>query len=314
MTIQDLRATLHEHATGVRDDAVESRADAARRRARDIRRRQTLVAVAAAVVIVPVVVAALGGNPLDRTAPVVDVPEPDPAVVEAFAGRTLLDSREVRDGSEITLSYDADVPTQWTATCFGVGAEFTLHMTLDGGSPGEAPCATTEPPEPQMGYVLDDRSPPGPHTLHLWLARTDRTAVGTAPPAVLTAGVYRLPDPVAVVAGVPVYDRERVFDPSIDFMQEWQYIESQESEPGDRRLLAAHRGDTRMLGQLVASLVSADEVRLLVDGVEADATSVLDGSGFVGPLPSGRHTIELRIRDGADEAAQLGVVWREVAP
>jgi hypothetical protein len=60
--------------------------------------------------------------------------------------------------------------------------------------------------------------------------------------------------------------------------------------------------------------VSPDEVRLLVDGVEADATSVLDGSGFVGPLPSGRHTIELRIRDGADEAAQLGVVWREVAP
>ena len=122
MTIEDLRAILHEHAAGVRDDAVESRADAARRRARDIRRRQTLVAVAAAVVVVPVVVAALGGNPLDRTAPVVDVPEPDPAVVEAFAGRTLLDTREVRDGSEVTLSNAADVPTQWTATCFGVGA------------------------------------------------------------------------------------------------------------------------------------------------------------------------------------------------
>ena len=97
-------------------------------------------------------------------------------------------------------------------------------MTLDGGSPGQAPCETAEPPEPQMGYVLDGRSPPGPHTLHLWLARTDGTAVVTAPAAVLAAGVYRLPDPVAVVAGVPVYDRERVFDPSMDVMQEWQYV------------------------------------------------------------------------------------------
>jgi hypothetical protein len=59
--------------------------------------------------------------------------------------------------------------------------------------------------------------------------------------------------------------------------------------------------------------VSPEEVRLFVDGVEADASSVLGGSGFVGTLSPGRHTVELRIQGGADAAAQLGVVWRELA-
>jgi hypothetical protein len=315
MTIQDLRTTLHERAAGVHDDAVAGRAEAARRRARGIRRQQTLVVLAAAAVVVSLIGAAiLGGNPLKRTAPVVEVPEHDPAVVEAFAGRDLLDSRVQRGGAEVTLTSAAEVPTQWTATCFGVGAEFTLHMTLDGGSPGEAPCEAAEPPEPLMGYVLDDRFPPGPHTLHLWLARSDGSAVSGAPAAVLAAGVYVLPDSITDVAGVAVYERERVFDPSTTTLREWEYVDSQESQPGDGRLLAAHQADIRTLAQIVAPTVSPDDVRLLVDGVEADAASVLNGSGFVGPLTAGRHTVELRIRGGTDPSAQLGVVWREAAP
>jgi hypothetical protein len=314
MTIEDLRGTLHEHAAVAHDSELAGRADAARRSARGIRRRQRLVVVAAAALVVPVVGAVvLTVNRLDRTAPVVEVPEPDRAVVSGYAGRTLLDSRVARGGMQVTLSADVEVPTQWTATCFGVGSEFTLHTTLDGGSAAQAPCEATQPPEPQMGYVLDGRFPPGTHTIRLWLSSNDGTATVTAPTAVLAAGVYRLPDPVAVVAGVPVYDRERVFDRSMDVMQEWQYVESQESQPGDQRLMTAHRGDSRMVGQLVAPHVSPEDVLLLVDGVEGDASSVLSGSGFVGPLPPGRHTIELRIRGGAHAAARLGVVWRELA-
>ena len=314
MTIQDLRATLNEHAAGMRDHAVMRRADAARDRARDVRRRRTLATIAAAaVLVVPVVVAALGGNPFDRTAPVVDAPEPDPAVVGTFAGRTLLDSRVAHDGSEVTLSYDADVPTQWTATCFGAGAELTMHMTLDGGSPGDAPCEATQPPEPQMGYILD-RSAPGPHTVHLWLATTDGSTVVPADTVVLAAGVYRLPDPVDDIAGVPVYDRERAFDPSLDVLREWRYAGAQSSEPGHRRLLAAHRGDTRMLAQLVAPRLPPGEVTLLVDGVEVDSATVLAGPGFIGPIPPGRHTVEVRLRAGAEEGQQVGVVWRELVP
>lgn len=314
MTIHDLQATLHEHAAVAHDSELVGRADAARRRARDIRRRQKLAVVAAAALVVPVIgVVVLQVNGQDRTEHVVEVPDPDPAVVSEYAGRTLLDSKVERDGVQVTLSADTETPTQWTATCFGVGSEFTLHATLDGGSPAEAPCEATQPPEPQLGYVLDDRFPAGPHTLHLSLTRSDGTAVATAPTAVLAAGVYRLPDPVAVVAGVPIYDRERVFDRSTDVMREWEYVESQESELGDRRLVATHEGDRPMVGHLVATRVPPDEVRLLVDGVEADAASVLGASGFLGTLPPGRHTVVLRIRGEADPAAQLGVVWRELA-
>ncbi|TNM50192.1 hypothetical protein FHP29_00725 [Nocardioides albidus] len=324
MSIEELRATLHQQVSGLVDDDVAGRADAARDRARDIvrRRRITAASVAAALVAVALLGAALLGlDPLRRSAPVVEVPQPDQVGVDAFAGRTPLESRESHDGSEVTLSHDADGPTQWTATCFGVGADYTLHATLDGASPGEAPCEVAEPPEALLGYVLDDRFADGKHTLRLWITRTGSGAV-TAPDAVLVAGVFRLPEPVAVVAGVGVYDVERVFDPSRGTLREWAYAGSQESQPGDRRLDATHESSTQMVAQLVVpdvepgvdSGVDPGVVRLLVDGVEVDAGPVLAGSGYLAPLPPGRHTVSVRLRGGPDQPRPFGVVWREVRP
>ena len=314
MTIDDLRATLHEHADDVSDGDVAGRADAARRRARGVRRQQIVVALATAIVVSLIGALLLGENPLKRAEPVLPVPSPDPAVVSTFAGRTLLDSQVERSDVELTLTSQTEVPTHWTATCFGVGAEFVLHMTLDGASPGESPCEAAEPPEPLMGYVLDVRFPLGPHTMHLWLTNADGAVVDKAPGAVLAAGVYRLPDPVTVVAGVSVYPRERAYDSSSSTLREWQYVESRQSRPGDARLRARHDADTPMLAQLFATHLASADVRLLVDGVQTDAADVLDGSGFVGPLPPGGHSVELRIRGGGEATAQLGVVWREVAP
>lgn len=77
MTIQDLRAAPHEHAAVAHDSELAGRADAARGRARGIRRWQTPVVVAAAAHVVAVIGAVvLGVHRLNRTAPIVEVPEP----------------------------------------------------------------------------------------------------------------------------------------------------------------------------------------------------------------------------------------------
>jgi hypothetical protein len=309
MDISDLQATLHEHADVLVDDRVAARAPAARRRAHTIRLRR-VAAVAAAVVVVPIAGAAiLGGNALHRSEPPVDAPDQDPAVAAGFAGRTLLDSEVVRDGSELTLTFDTGSPTQWTASCFGVDAAYTLHLTLDGASPGQAPCETEEPPEPLANYVLDRRYEPGMHTLRLWLTAADSSSVVAVPESVLAAGVYRLPEPVAVVAGVDVYEREYAL------AQEWRYVASDESDPGARSLVSTHeQPDNRALPRLVADGVPADHVVLLVDGVETPAEPVLDGSGYLEPLRGGiSHTIELRLTGDVPEAVRLGVVWRSPA-
>jgi hypothetical protein len=309
MRISDLQATLHEHADVLVDDRVAARALAARRRARTIRLRRVAATAAVVAVVVPIAGAAiLGGNALRRSEPPVDVPDQDPGVATSFAGRTLLDSEVVRDGSALTLTFDTDSATQWTATCFGVDAAYTVHMTLDGGSPGEAACESEEPPEPLFGYVLDRRYQPGPHTLRLWLTESGTSSVVTVPDSVLAAGVYRLPEPVAVVAGIDVYEREYAF------AQEWRYAASDASEAGERELVATHEEVNRVLPRLVATDVAVDRVVLLVDGVETPAEPVLNGSGYLEPLRGGvSHSIELRLTGHVPDTAQLGVVWRSPA-
>lgn len=317
MTVEELRAALHQQVSGLVDDGAPGRADAARERAREIRGRRRIAAASVAAVLVLVAVlgaALLDLDPLRRSAPVVEDPQPAPVGVQAFAGRTPLDSEESHDGSEVSLAHDTDVPTQWTATCFGVGADYTLHATLDGASPAEAPCEVAEPPEALLGYVLDERFASGAHRLRLWITRTGSTEAVTAPDAVLVAGVFRLPEPVSVVAGVDVHEVERVYDPALGSLRDWRYAGSQQARPGDRRLDASHASSTRLVVQLVVPDVEPDAVRLLVDGVEVDATPVLEGSGHLAPLPAGRHTVSLRVRGGDEPPPVFGVVWREVVP
>ena len=242
MSVQQLQATLREHAAAVSDDALEGRAAASIARARTIRRRQALAVVAAAAVIGPLVGAAiLGANPLERSAPPVHKPEKVPTVQAAFAGRELLDSAVVRDKGELTVTRETKVPTQWTVACYGVGSDYTVHATFDGAAAGAAPCEGLEPHEPLLGYVHDRRRNAGNHNMHVWLTREGSAEIVPAHGSVLTAGVYQLPPPVAVVAGADVYEREVAFGPG------WQYAASRYSERGDRGVVAAEETGARLL-------------------------------------------------------------------
>ena len=308
MHIADLQTTLHAHADALLDEGMAGRAAAARHQARTIRVRRIAVTATAAVVVLPIAGAAmLGVNPLRRSEPPIDVPEKDPGVVATFAGRTLLDSEVVRDGAALTLTFDSDSPTQWTASCFGVDGTYVVHASLDGGSPGESLCEREEPPEPLMGYVLDSRFEPGSHTMRLWLTDSGGTEVGTVPGSVLAAGVYELPEPVAVVAGVDVYELEEAFT------QEWTYVASHQSQAGERSLVSTHDAGSRLLPRLIATDVDPGQVALLVDGVKADAAAVLNGSGYLEPLRGGSHTIVLQVESDVAPTARLGVIWRTPA-
>ena len=213
MSIQDLQDTLRVRADAVDDSGLAGRATAARRRAVIIRRRRNLaLMVAAATIALPLAWLASGSaNPFDRSAPVVTPPDhaPSDAFVESFGGRTLIDSEVVTGESEMVFAAPVSRNTEWRAICRSVGGAYTLHMSMDGGAPGELPCDVEQLTGRLIAYQLGPEYPvQGEHTLRIWLTRNSDAALMAPPDGQLGAAVYRLPDPVATVAGHQIQELE----------------------------------------------------------------------------------------------------------
>ena len=306
MSIQDLQQTLHTHAGTVVDTGLTGRAAAARRRASSIRRRRALAAVAAAVA-VPLAVVALDSAPWDRTSPVVVDPEPQ-LFPGSFAGRVLIDSEVVTGRSEVELTAPESRNTEWRASCRGVGDGYTLHVSMDGGEPGELPCDVAVLTGRWIAYQLGPEEPAGPHTLRAWLTRTADGKVAAPASGSLGVAVYRIPAPAATVAGHQVPELE------VDEGIEYALTRHEQSEPGQRTFTSTYDSGTQPVEvDWFTTGGGSTEVQVVVDG-RPETTVVLGmgGPGLV--LDPGRHTLTLRAVDPAPADTLLGVAWREPRP
>ncbi|MFE7223733.1 hypothetical protein ACFU7D_03005 [Nocardioides sp. NPDC057577] len=310
MSIEQLQETLREHAAAIEDDTVLGRGPAVRRRAATIRLRRALVVAAVAVIVVPVaVMASLGANPFDRTAPVVrPVPSNGP-FVGTYAGRTLIDSEIATGRSELSFTAEASRNTEWRAVCRGVGSGYTLHLSLDDGEPGQLPCDVELLSGRWISYQLGPEYPQeGTHTLRLWLTSTSGRA--KAPPAdgQIGAAVYRLPEPAATVAGHQVQALE------MDGGSEFRLVRREESMPGTRVLSSTY--SSRALPVEVDWYTSgsgSQEVQVYVDGRPETGLILGDGGPGLVLTPEEAHTVSLRIVGDVPADALLGIVWREEA-
>ena len=312
MSIRELQDTLRAHADTIDDLGQVARGPAARRRASVVRRRQALVVAGVAAVVLPLTwFATLGVNPLDRTAPpVVTPPEPSPTLfVDAFAGRTLIDSESATGESELVFSADVSRNTEWRAVCDGVGSDYTLHLALDDGEPGELPCDVELVSGRWIGYQLGPDYPEdAEHTLRVWLTRTSDGAQVAPPDGSIGAAVYSLPEPAATVAGHQVQELEA------DGTHEYRLTEHEESAPGDRDLSSTYvAGDVPVEVDWYTSGSGGSTVQVYVDG--EPETSLLLGEGGPGLVlaPGGSHTLRMRILGEVAPDALLGFVWREEA-
>lgn len=312
MSIQELQDTLRAHAEVIDDVGPAARGAAVRRKATMIRRRQALVTAVAAAILLPLTwFATLAVNPFDRDTPDVlpaDTPS-DPSsdlFVEAFAGRTLIDSGVVTGESEIVFSAQASRNTEWRVVCDGVGSDYTLHLSLDGGEPGELTCDVELLSGRWIGYQLGPEYPlDAEHTLRAWLTRTSDGAEVAPPDGRIGVAVYSLPAPAASIAGHQVQELEA------DSGQEWRLTHQEESAPGDPDLSSTYSaGDGPVEVDWYTSGTGGSTVQVYVDG--QPETSLILGEGGPGlVLAPGRHTVRLRVLGDPPPDALLGLVWRE---
>jgi hypothetical protein len=312
MSIQDLQDTLREHAGAVDDTGLVGRAAAARRRASSIRRRRTLAAVAAAAIVLPLAgMAALDVNPLHRSAPVVKPTDPTPDLfVGSFAGRTLIDSEVVTGRNEVVLTAQESRNTEWRAMCRGVGSDYTLHLSLDDGEPGELPCDVELLSGRWIAYQLGPEYPlHGEHTLRVWLTRTSDGANVAPSQGHLGAAVYRIPEPVATVAGHQVQGLE------VDGGEEFRLTSYEESESGDRVFSSTYiAGDLPVEVDWYTSGTGRPNVQVYVDGRPETTLPLGEGGPGLVLAPGRSHTVKLRVLDTAPPDTLLGFVWREQVP
>ncbi|HSV37986.1 MAG TPA: hypothetical protein VLI04_04435 [Nocardioidaceae bacterium] len=308
-TIQDLRDVLREHADSVSDDTLPSLADNARRQAVGIRRRRMAGAVAAAAAVTALAgLAILNVDSLDGSRGEVP-PSGDKTVHvpvdESFAGRTLIDSRSTNGADELTLTLDTEVPTEWNVSCWGLGPGYTLHVEIDEGTfPGERPCRDERPADPEVTYQLDSRYPTGEHTIRAWITG-GAMSVTDLESAVLVISVYELPDPVATVAGIDVFDEQFFFE------KIYSLDKYDESNPGDRTLKSSYRQltDESVAIQILATGSGDNPVKLYIDGLYQGELTIPDNYIW-GTRTLGPHTVELRISGAVPADARLGVAWR----
>jgi hypothetical protein len=312
MSIQDLQDTLRVHADAVEDTGLVGRAAAARRQASAIRRRRVVAVVVAAAVVLPLAgMAALGDNPWHRSAPVVKHTDSSRDLfVESFAGRTLIDSEVVTGGSEIVLTSQESRNTEWRAMCRGMGSAYILHMSLDGGEPGELFCDVELLSGRWIAYQLGPEYPPqGQHTLRVWLTRTSSGATQAPPQGQLGAAVYRIPDPVATVAGHQVQGLE------VDRGEEFRMTSYEESEAGDRVFSSTYvAGGLPIEVDWYASGTGRQNVQVYVDGRPETTLALGEGGPGLVLAPGRSHTVKLRVLDTAPPDTLLGFVWREQVP
>ena len=313
MSIPDLRDTLRMHADAVDDIGLAGRAAAARRQAASIRRRQTLAVAAAVAIVLPVAwLASMGGNPFDRSAPVVTPPD-DPtsdAFVESFAGRTLIDSEVVTGQSKIVFTAPVSRNTEWRAICRKVGSAYTLHMSLDHGAPGELPCDVEQLSGRLIAYQLGPEYPRrGEHTLRIWLTRTPGDVQAAPPTGQLGAAVYSLPDPVATVSGHQVQELE------VDAGTEFRMITHEQSDAGDQAFSSTYpNSDVPVLVDWYSSSSRSGDVQVYVDGRSEVVIPLGEGGPGLILAPGRSHTVRLRVLGEAPPDTLLGFVWREQIP
>ena len=130
--------------------------------------------------------------------------------------------------------------------------------------------------------------------------------------AILAAAVYALPEPVAILARTDIEPLE------VSLGQEWAYLDSVESKPGDERLTATFAAlDEEAVLELVSDPVGSDaKVRLFVDGVATGSptTFPLGGTNLGDKLTPGEpHKVTLRIVGDVPPDARLAIVRRTLA-
>lgn len=322
MIIQDLQDTLRRHADAVEDTGLVGRSAAARRRGATIRRRRRLGALAVAAAFVVAGLTGLAGlagvadNPFDRVTPVVAQPDPSRApspsaspepFPQSFAGRTLIDSKVITGEAEIVLTEPVSRNTEWRAICRGAGIVYLLHMSLDGGAPSELPCDVAVLSGRSDSYRLGpEAAATGGHTLRVWLTRRADGATAAPPQGLLGAAVYRLPEPVATVAGHAVQALEADED------RDFRMTSHSQSQAGDRAFAATYpAADVPVLVDWYTLGSGSRSVQVTIDG--QPETVVELGSGGPGLIlaPGRSHTVELRVLDKAPPDTLLGLVWRE---
>lgn len=310
MDVQELlERTMTEHAGDVRGGTDPSLATSARREAQAIRVRRGVGAVVAVAAVAAL--AGVAGTDFLRADP-----EPGPAnsttravdVAETFAGRTLITSAETHDGAALEMTVDAgDTGSQWLVSCVASGPEYIVHRTLDGASEDTAVCSPLEVLGDTMSFRWTAAEPAGDgRVLRLWITRDG--AVVEPDGAILAAAAYELPAPLMTLAGSDVQEVE----PFVD--REWVYLDSAESQPGQRSL--THRfdaqADTALL-EITSQGTGQGTVQLLVDGrVIQDPTAYALNSTDLGAriAPGEGHTVTLRIMGEVPDDARLAIVRR----
>lgn len=308
MNIAELRSTLHEYADELHDTGLHQRAGAARRQATTIRRRRVAITGATALVVPLAVSAILAIDPIDG-ARVQPAERPDQGILRtSFAGRTLIDSKVAKGVGELVLTVETDGASQWAATCFGVGAAYTLHQRINGWE-AHSPCLDAAPSDPPWGPRLDEGAAAlsGTHTMRTWITRTSDGQPAAPAEAVLAAGAYRLPEKAAVVAQAPVYDLEES-EGTV-----WKLAHTSQSEAGARTFTATYdSGDRPVFIEIVTAGSADTPVAVRVDGVlQANGPGRLGADPcWLGSFPAGSHRVRLTVRPAAPADAVLGVVWR----
>ncbi|CUR55797.1 putative Serine/arginine repetitive matrix protein 2 [metagenome] len=312
MNITELRSGLQEHADDLQDLALHDRVAGARRRATSIRRRRTAIAVGSLALALPLAVVAVPAALTDDADEAHTATSPSEGLLpESFAGRTLLDAEVARGTGELDLTVTPEGPSQWAATCSGVGRAYTLHQSIDGWE-GESPCGVVVPVDPPWGPRLDedDTETIGAHTMRVWITWAQDGEPADPEDAVLAVGAYSLPAPVADVAGAAVYGLEESEGTS------WQLAHTSESSTGVRTLTASY--DSGPLPVFIEALTvgsSDSPVDVYVDGrLQANSPGRLGAdSCWLGSFPAGRHTVRMTVRGPAPADTRLGLVWRTPA-
>ena len=320
MSIEQLvRETLREHA-GDTDGAVAGIGGRARAEADRIRsRRQT--AVGAVVLGVVAVFSVLAVNPFRATDDRIEPtgPQQESAVRTEFAGRTLIESAQARNGEVLDLTATPPGGSQWQLMCTGVGSQFTVHYVLDGAPEGQAPCSLFAElgQAPARGLEAPGYRIPASvgtterRTLRMWITERESDLMVQPEGAVLVAAVYALPEPLTYLAGWEIQPLEEVDG------EEWSVVEYAEGTRGRRTFSKRlpDRDDQLMLGLFATGSVPSDVV-LEVNGEELPEPEVLTlGSmRFTTQVPPGEHIVTLRIDGEVPADAQLGIVVLERVP
>lgn len=337
MRIDELRESLHAHGDEVGEDSPVARVQAVRGRIRTARRRRaaaaavgTATAVAAlALTVVP----GLGGAPDPGPA---QQPHPSEPAADGYVkhglvfrdevlGEKLLGAAVGDPGqAEVSFTFTApDVPLRFSPTCYGVGIDYIVRVSVEGRPHSGTACRRERDPDPGANGLTNDAEPR--ELLRDWDARPgDRLTVtvtlerhegddgpepGTA--AVIGAGVYEDTRPERMVAGVEV--PELVEHEG----RTWELVGTYESNPGEDRLWIGAEGTEHDAPYLVLAATSGFrgesvyEIRL--DGAVMSRDEASQTNGASGPSwqtvrvfrPGRPHELELTVRKGATDRTRL---------